>query len=411
MRSVENADAQGEVGVLDGGGHEAQLHQGDVLQRARHLQLPGVHRAQSQALDECRYACLCLLVVAGDEHVQWATLGQQHTIEAPLADLARRGQDAGISAPALTIVGPVVAFREEVSWFEKLPLFGRRVLVTRPAQQSADLVRKLEELGAIVHALPAVQVLREAAGNQQTVNNLKQMGLAIHFANDTHRKLPPAYDKFANSPVAASVHVHLMPFVNQNNAYKAYMENQGKGEVATVKIKEFLAPDDPSVKDKTVGIQNFAANLRVFATTGNKTKYDADMPELKATEPGNAAIPRTFTDGTSNTIVFATKYGICGDGGSKYAAEPNSKFAAFFGQNAAKMKAHPSDTTATYQLSPGPKECACSPLMAQSFSKKGLIVALADGSVRTLSPGLSAQTWNCALQPNDGMVLGKDWED
>ena len=36
---------------------------------------PGVHRAQSQALDERRHACLCLRVVAGDEHVQWATLG------------------------------------------------------------------------------------------------------------------------------------------------------------------------------------------------------------------------------------------------------------------------------------------------------------------------------------------------
>lgn len=90
--------------------------------------------------------------------VQWATLGRQRTIEAPLGDLARAGRAAGVIAPALTIVGPVVAFREQVSWFEKLPLFGRRVLVTRPAQQSADLVRKLEELGAIVHALPAVRV-------------------------------------------------------------------------------------------------------------------------------------------------------------------------------------------------------------------------------------------------------------
>jgi uroporphyrinogen III methyltransferase/synthase len=94
--------------------------------------------------------------------VQWATLGRQHTIEAPLADLARAGHAAGISAPALTIVGPVVAFRDQVSWFEQRPLFGRRVLVTRPAHQSADLIRKLEELGAIVHALPAVRVSEPA---------------------------------------------------------------------------------------------------------------------------------------------------------------------------------------------------------------------------------------------------------
>ena len=74
VRSAENADAEEEVGVLDGVGDEAQLQQGDVLQCPRHGQLPGVHRAQSQALDERRHACLRLRVVPGDEHVQRATL-------------------------------------------------------------------------------------------------------------------------------------------------------------------------------------------------------------------------------------------------------------------------------------------------------------------------------------------------
>src|SRR5882724_8417286 len=52
VRSAENADAEGEVGVLDGVGDEAQHQQAGVLQCPRHWQLPGVHRAQSQALDE-----------------------------------------------------------------------------------------------------------------------------------------------------------------------------------------------------------------------------------------------------------------------------------------------------------------------------------------------------------------------
>src|SRR5262249_48161780 len=90
--------------------------------------------------------------------VEWATLGRQRTIEAPLVDIARAGRAVGVAAPALTIVGPVVALREQVSWFEKLPLFGRSVLVTRPAQQSADLIHRLEELGAAVHALRAVRI-------------------------------------------------------------------------------------------------------------------------------------------------------------------------------------------------------------------------------------------------------------
>ncbi len=90
--------------------------------------------------------------------VQEATLGSQRTVEAPLAELAAAARAANVAAPALTVVGPVVALRVYVNWFEKRPLFGKRVLVTRPAHQADDLVRPLEELGAVVHVLPAVTV-------------------------------------------------------------------------------------------------------------------------------------------------------------------------------------------------------------------------------------------------------------
>ena len=150
--------------------------------------------------------------------------------------------------------------------------------------------------------------------------------------------------------------------------------------------------------------------MRVFADSGLKTKYNENMPALKAVEPGSASIQRSFRDGTSNTIAFATKYGYCGEGGgSRYAAAPNSKYAAFFGQNAATMKADPADLKATFQLNPDGKQCLTSPLMAQSFNKKGLIIGLADSVVRTLSPKLSAETWNRAVQPNDGLAMGNDW--
>lgn len=90
--------------------------------------------------------------------VQWATLGQQRTVEATLADLPRAGRAAGLTAPALTIVGSVVSLRTQVNWFEKRPLFGKRIVVTRPAHQATDFVRRLEELGAIVSTLPTVAI-------------------------------------------------------------------------------------------------------------------------------------------------------------------------------------------------------------------------------------------------------------
>jgi hypothetical protein len=135
------------------------------------------------------------------------------------------------------------------------------------------------------------------------------------------------------------------------------------------------------------------------------------MPPLGPVEPGNQAIPRTFADGTSNTIVFVTKLAVCGDGGSRYAAAPDSAFAAYFGQNAAQKKADPADPRATFQMQPGPGQCLTTPLMAQSMSQTGLSVALADGHVLVVSPNLSPRTWNLLVQPNDGMELGDDWRE
>ncbi|MCI0643052.1 MAG: uroporphyrinogen-III C-methyltransferase [Gemmataceae bacterium] len=90
--------------------------------------------------------------------VYWASTGAQRTMDARLVDLPPTVQHAGITPPALIIIGDVVALRPELAWFEKMPLFGKRVLVTRPKLQAGDLVTKLAALGAVPIALPAVEI-------------------------------------------------------------------------------------------------------------------------------------------------------------------------------------------------------------------------------------------------------------
>lgn len=94
--------------------------------------------------------------------IHWATTSQQQTVETTLGQLETAARAAGLEArlgsPSLIIIGPVVRLRAELAWFEQRPLFGRRVLVTRPRPQASDLARRLEELGATVHVLPAVEV-------------------------------------------------------------------------------------------------------------------------------------------------------------------------------------------------------------------------------------------------------------
>jgi uroporphyrinogen III methyltransferase/synthase len=90
--------------------------------------------------------------------VHWGSTTRQRTVEAPLAGLPEAVRQAEIKAPALIVVGPVVSLRAELAWFERRPLFGKRALVTRPRQQAGSLARRLEELGAQVSVLPAVEV-------------------------------------------------------------------------------------------------------------------------------------------------------------------------------------------------------------------------------------------------------------
>jgi prepilin-type N-terminal cleavage/methylation domain-containing protein len=278
---------------------------------------------------------------------------------------------------------------------------------TRPAFSLFELLVVVAIIGFLLALLlPAIQRVREAAMRTQSMNNLKQMALAVHNVNDANRKMPPAFDKFGGIQQPQSVHVHLLPYIEQEQLYRAFVNGQGQNDA---RIAVFLAPNDPSGKGDRGGVQNYAANLRVFADKGRQTQYDAPMPKLAMVEPGTASIPATFQDGTANTLLFATRYGACGKGGSRYASSPASDSAAMFGQNPAKVKAAPLDVTATFLLHPAPEKCPPTPLMAHAFDRAGALVALADGSVRAVAPSISPETWNAAVHPSDGQPLGNDW--
>src|SRR5262245_57914999 len=90
--------------------------------------------------------------------VQMASTGHQIARVTTLANLDRMARDEGLMPPAMIMIGPVVNFRPPQSWFERRPLFGRRVLVTRPRHQAEEMVRRLEQLGAIAYVLPVVEV-------------------------------------------------------------------------------------------------------------------------------------------------------------------------------------------------------------------------------------------------------------
>lgn len=80
--------------------------------------------------------------------VRWASTPQQRSVVGTLTTICDVVAKADIKPPALVIVGEVVKLRSTIDWFERRPLFGRRIVVTRTREQASDLVAKLEEYGA-----------------------------------------------------------------------------------------------------------------------------------------------------------------------------------------------------------------------------------------------------------------------
>jgi prepilin-type N-terminal cleavage/methylation domain-containing protein len=141
--------------------------------------------------------------------------------------------------------------------------------------------------------VPAIQKVREAAARTQCTNNLQQMGQATHNMNDTYNYLP--YSTYGEYPIGSgtlnSFHYHMLPFIEQQSLYL----NTNGG----IAVKTCQCPSDPTTSSSgltngypkilsTAAVANYATNMLVFS----------QWTEL------HASIPRTFVDGTSNTIMF-----------------------------------------------------------------------------------------------------------
>jgi uroporphyrinogen III methyltransferase/synthase len=88
--------------------------------------------------------------------VRWGTRPEQHTIRATLGTIA----DQPLASPSVIVIGEVAAV--DLGWFERRPLLGRRILVTRTRQQASELVVALRAAGAEPIELPVIEVVGTA---------------------------------------------------------------------------------------------------------------------------------------------------------------------------------------------------------------------------------------------------------
>ena len=91
--------------------------------------------------------------------IQWGSTPSQKTVTGKLKDISAIAEKSGLDSPSVIVIGDVVSLRDELKWFEKKPLFGKRILITRPENQTAEISNLLLNEGADVIEFPLIKTV------------------------------------------------------------------------------------------------------------------------------------------------------------------------------------------------------------------------------------------------------------
>ena len=298
--------------------------------------------------------------------------------------------------------------------------------------------------------LPAVQKVREAAARMQCSNNVKQLGLGTHNYHDTYQVLPPfsqwVHLKTSPSKREIGIFYSLLPFIEQQNLVLLSKTQKNQGyyfpgagwtdycvTIGQDLVKIYLCPSDGTNNNHLDpgSIDNYGPLYATGSYSANVLVFDPNPPR--------AMLP-AMPNGTSNTVMFGHRLEFCNFGSpffgfndwdatpdqtGTYHPLPGFGWGTYFvrrgnyinsttnqqggGLSPLRAGAYPEYTHGSlpFQILPPPGKC--DPVVLASPHTGVMILGLGDGSVRTLSAGISTASWLSVCIPDSGTVPGSDW--
>jgi hypothetical protein len=215
--------------------------------------------------------------------------------------------------------------------------------------------------GGFLLLIMAVQKVREAAARAQSMNNCRQMCLAVNniASNTATGDIPPSYGPFPAGGPNQSFFMNLLPYIGEQSLYNS------AGSMSSVPVKTYIAPADP-YNPGTSGLISYGSNATLL-TVGTTPK-----------------LPGSFKGKTANTIVVF---------------ERTAKSGATWSSTGSYLFDVAGNSSPEYG---DPSSWATYGTRATALSSAGCIVGLGDGSSRIVTKGNASAGWSWAMDPNVG---------
>ena len=242
--------------------------------------------------------------------VHWGTTPQQKTLEGTLADIAQQAEAVNFRNPAAIVVGDVNILRQQLGWFDRKPLFGRRIIVTRARAQASDFAECLESYGAEVIQFPTIetQPIPDNAALDRAIDQLSTYNWVIFTSVNAveyfyHHLWVNGKDtrSFGNARICA-VGQKTVVALNQIGIRADYIPSQYRGAVLAAELEDvagqkiLLPRASIAADDLPNGLQERGAIVDAIPI------YET----VKAGAEGREALEADLHNGRIDTVTFTS---------------------------------------------------------------------------------------------------------